>query len=71
MTKPLVTVGALQLIEAGGLGLDDEVASIVPGYGELLSPASRARCSPQIIPMFDEAMPEILAAFEGTLYAGL
>ena len=35
MTKPLVTVGALQLIEAGRLGLDDEVASIVPGYGEL------------------------------------
>jgi len=35
MTKPLVTVGALQLVEAGRLRLDDEVASIVPGYGDL------------------------------------
>jgi len=25
----------------------------------------------QLIPMFDEAMLEVLAAFEGTLYAGL
>ena len=35
MTKPLVAVGALQLVEAGRLRLDDEVASIVPEYGEL------------------------------------
>jgi methyl acetate hydrolase len=35
MTKPLVTVGALQLVESGRLGLDDEVASIVPAFAEL------------------------------------
>ena len=35
MTKPLVTVGALQLVESGRLNLDDEVASIVPAFAEL------------------------------------
>ncbi|TDX08263.1 serine hydrolase [Kribbella sp. VKM Ac-2566] len=35
MTKALTSVGALQLIERGRLSLTDEVASIVPGYGEL------------------------------------
>ncbi len=35
MTKPLVTVGALQLIESGRLRLDDEVASILPAFGRL------------------------------------
>ncbi|HXD65210.1 MAG TPA: serine hydrolase domain-containing protein [Solirubrobacteraceae bacterium] len=35
MTKPLVTVAALQLVEAGRLDLDDEVASIVPAFAEL------------------------------------
>ncbi len=35
MTKPLVTVGALQLVESGRLGLDDEVASILPAFAEL------------------------------------
>ncbi len=35
MTKPLVTVGALQLVESGRLGLDDEVASIVPAFARL------------------------------------
>lgn len=35
MTKPLVTVGALQLIESGRLSLEDEVASILPAFGEL------------------------------------
>jgi CubicO group peptidase (beta-lactamase class C family) len=35
MTKPLVTVGALALVESGRLGLDDEVASIVPAFAEL------------------------------------
>jgi methyl acetate hydrolase len=35
MTKPLVTVGALQLVETGRLGLDDEVASILPAFAEL------------------------------------
>ena len=35
MTKPLVTVAALQLVESGRLGLDDEVASIVPAFAQL------------------------------------
>jgi methyl acetate hydrolase len=35
MTKPLVTVGALQLVESGRLKLDDEVASIEPAFAEL------------------------------------
>jgi methyl acetate hydrolase len=35
MTKPLVTVGALKLIESGRLGLDDEIASILPAFAEL------------------------------------
>jgi CubicO group peptidase (beta-lactamase class C family) len=35
MTKPLVTVAALQLVESGRLGLDDEVASILPEFAEL------------------------------------
>ena len=35
MTKPLVTVGALALVESGRLGLDDEVASILPAFAEL------------------------------------
>jgi CubicO group peptidase (beta-lactamase class C family) len=35
MTKPLVTLAALQLVEAGRLGLDDEVASILPAFAEL------------------------------------
>jgi CubicO group peptidase (beta-lactamase class C family) len=35
MTTPLVTVGALQLIESGRLNLDDEVASILPAFGRL------------------------------------
>ena len=35
MTKPITTVGALQLVEAGRLSLDDEVASILPAFGEL------------------------------------
>jgi methyl acetate hydrolase len=35
MTKPLVTVGALGLIESGRLSLDDEVASILPAFAEL------------------------------------
>jgi methyl acetate hydrolase len=35
MTKPLVSVGALALIESGRLGLDDEVASILPAFAEL------------------------------------
>ena len=35
MTKALVAVGALQLVERGQLDLDAEVASIVPEFGEL------------------------------------
>jgi CubicO group peptidase (beta-lactamase class C family) len=35
MTKALVAVGALQLVERGALDLDAEVASIVPEFGEL------------------------------------
>jgi CubicO group peptidase (beta-lactamase class C family) len=35
MTKPIVTVAALQLVEAGRLRLDDEVASIVPAFAAL------------------------------------
>ena len=35
MTKALVAVGALQLVERGRLDLDAEVASIVPEFGEL------------------------------------
>jgi CubicO group peptidase (beta-lactamase class C family) len=35
MTKPLATVGTLQLVEAGRLNLDDEVALIVPAFAEL------------------------------------
>ena len=35
MTKPLVTVGALGLVEAGRLSLDDEVASILPAFAEV------------------------------------
>jgi methyl acetate hydrolase len=35
MTKPLVTVGALQLVEAGRLSLDDAVGSILPAFAEL------------------------------------
>jgi len=35
MTKAITTVGALQLIEAGRLGLDQEVASILPEFAEL------------------------------------
>ena len=35
MTKALVAVGVLQLVERGQLDLDAEVASIVPEFGEL------------------------------------
>jgi CubicO group peptidase (beta-lactamase class C family) len=35
MTKALVTVAALQLVEAGKLSLDDEVATHVPEFGKL------------------------------------
>ena len=35
MTKALVAVGVLQLVERGRLDLDAEVASIVPEFGEL------------------------------------
>ena len=35
MTKALATAGVLQLVEQGRLGLDDDVASIVPEFGEL------------------------------------
>jgi CubicO group peptidase (beta-lactamase class C family) len=35
MTKALVAVGVLQLVERGELDLDAEVASIVPEFGEL------------------------------------
>ena len=35
MTKVLTTVGALQLIERGQLGFDQEVASILPDFGHL------------------------------------
>ena len=35
MTKALATVGALQLIEQGRLALDQEVASVLPAFGEL------------------------------------
>jgi methyl acetate hydrolase len=51
MTKPLVTVAALQLIEAGRLGLDDEVASILPAFGEL-----------QVLDGFDGDTPVLRAA---------
>jgi CubicO group peptidase (beta-lactamase class C family) len=34
MTKALASVGALQLVEQGRLGLDDAVASVVPEFGE-------------------------------------
>lgn len=50
MTKPLVTVGALQLIESGRLSLDDEVASIVPAFGELQVLESVDGDSPQVRP---------------------
>ncbi len=35
MTKPLASVGALQLIEQGELALDHEVRSVLPAWGEL------------------------------------
>jgi CubicO group peptidase (beta-lactamase class C family) len=35
MTKALTSVAALQLIEEGGLGLDDHVESILPAFGDL------------------------------------
>jgi methyl acetate hydrolase len=35
MTKALASVAALQLIEQGKLGLEQEVASILPAFGEL------------------------------------
>jgi CubicO group peptidase (beta-lactamase class C family) len=35
MTKALASVAALQLIERGELGLDQEIASILPAFGEL------------------------------------
>lgn len=35
MTKPLASVGALQLIERGRLRLDQEVVSVLPAWGEL------------------------------------
>jgi CubicO group peptidase (beta-lactamase class C family) len=35
MTKALVSVAALQLVEQGRLGLDQEVASVLPAFGEL------------------------------------
>ena len=35
MTKAFASVAALQLIEQGRLGLDDEVASVLPAFGEL------------------------------------
>lgn len=50
MTKPLVTVAALRLIESGRLGLDDEVAPIVPEYGEL-----------QVLDGFDGDAPRLRA----------
>ncbi len=35
MTKAVASVGALQLVERGELSLDQEVASIIPGFGEI------------------------------------
>jgi methyl acetate hydrolase len=35
MTKALTTVGVLQLVEQGRVELDQEVASVVPAFGEL------------------------------------
>ncbi|HTX32232.1 MAG TPA: serine hydrolase domain-containing protein [Solirubrobacteraceae bacterium] len=35
MTKAVVSAGALQLVEAGELGLDQKVASIIPEFGEI------------------------------------
>jgi methyl acetate hydrolase len=35
MTKPFASVAALQLIEQGRLGLETEVASVLPAFGEL------------------------------------
>ena len=48
MTKALVSVAALQLIEEGRLGLDDEVASIVPAFGDL-----------QVLEGFDGDVPRL------------
>jgi methyl acetate hydrolase len=35
MTKALTTVAVLQRVEQGRVGLDDDVAAIVPAFGEL------------------------------------
>lgn len=35
MTKAMTSVGLLQLVEQGRIGLDDEVASVIPEFGDL------------------------------------
>ncbi len=60
MTKALATVGVLQLVEQGRLGLDDDVASIVPEFGEL-----------QVLDGFDGDEPRLRPAAGGATIRNL
>jgi methyl acetate hydrolase len=50
MTKPIVSVAALQLVEQGGLELEQPVADVLPAFGEL-----------QVLEGFDGAAPRLRA----------
>jgi CubicO group peptidase (beta-lactamase class C family) len=50
MTKALTTTGVLQLVEQGKLALDDEVAAIIPAFGDL-----------QVLDGFDGDTPRLRA----------
>ncbi len=60
MTKAMATVGVLQLIEQERLGLDDDVASIVPEFGDL-----------QVLDGFDGDEPRLRPAAGGATIRNL
>jgi CubicO group peptidase (beta-lactamase class C family) len=55
MTKPITSVAALQLVEAGALGLDDAVSDFIPSFGRLRvnrhGPGERIETEPARRPM--------------------
>jgi CubicO group peptidase (beta-lactamase class C family) len=60
MTKAMATVGVLQLVEHGRVGLDDDVASLVPEFGEL-----------QVLDGFDGDEPRLRPAATGATVRNL
>jgi CubicO group peptidase (beta-lactamase class C family) len=48
MTKPIVTVGAMRLVERGRLSLDDPVAKYIPAFGMTPVYAGGASSAPQL-----------------------